>query len=62
MTGGGTLASVRTLWRLVRKKPHRDPRRGRSEKRWQPSYNADIAVERHGIIVSQFLTKRPFPW
>lgn len=30
-----------------------------SEKRWQPSYNADIAVERHGIIVSQFLTKRP---
>jgi hypothetical protein len=30
-----------------------------SEKRWQPSYNADIAVTRDGIIVSQFLTKRP---
>jgi len=28
-----------------------------SEKRWQPSYNADLAVTRHGIIVSQFLTK-----
>jgi transposase len=30
-----------------------------SEKRWEPSYNADIAVTRHGIIVSQFLTKHP---
>jgi transposase len=28
-----------------------------SEKRWEPSYNADLAVTRHGIIVSQFLTK-----
>jgi transposase len=28
-----------------------------SEKRWEPSYNADIAVTRHGVIVSQFLTK-----
>jgi transposase len=28
-----------------------------SEKRWQPSYNADLAVTRHGIIVSQLLTK-----
>jgi hypothetical protein len=30
-----------------------------SEKRWEPSYNADLAVTRHGIIVSQFLTKHP---
>ena len=30
-----------------------------SEKRFEPSYNADIAVTRHGVIVSQFLTKRP---
>ncbi|HET9145376.1 MAG TPA: transposase [Sphingomicrobium sp.] len=30
-----------------------------SEKRWEPSYNADITVTRHGVIVSQFLTKRP---
>jgi hypothetical protein len=30
-----------------------------SEKRWEPSYNADLAVTRHGIIVSQFLTKDP---
>ena len=30
-----------------------------SEKRWEPSYNADLAVTRHGVIVSQFLTKRP---
>lgn len=28
-----------------------------SEKRWEPSYNADLAVTRHGVIVSQFLTK-----
>jgi Transposase DDE domain/Transposase domain (DUF772) len=28
-----------------------------SEKRWAPSYNADLTVTRHGIIVSQFLTK-----
>jgi hypothetical protein len=28
-----------------------------SEKRWEPSYNADLAVTRHDIIVSQFLTK-----
>jgi hypothetical protein len=28
-----------------------------SEKRWEPSYNADLTVTRHGIIVSQFLTK-----
>ena len=27
-----------------------------SEKRWEPSYNADLAVTRHGIIVSQFLS------
>jgi transposase len=30
-----------------------------SEKRWQPSFNADIAVTRDGVIVSQFLTKNP---
>jgi transposase len=30
-----------------------------SEKRWEPSYNADLSVTRHGIIVSQFLTKQP---
>lgn len=30
-----------------------------SEKRWQPSYNADLAVTRHQVIVSQFLTKHP---
>ena len=30
-----------------------------SEKIWQPSYNADISVTRDGVIVSQFLTKRP---
>ena len=30
-----------------------------SEKRWEPSYNADLTVTRHGVIVSQFLTKRP---
>jgi hypothetical protein len=30
-----------------------------SEKRWQPSYNADLAVTRHGVIISQFLTKHP---
>jgi hypothetical protein len=30
-----------------------------SEKRWEPSYNADLAVTRHGVIVSQFLTKDP---
>ena len=30
-----------------------------SEKHWQPSYNADLTVTRHGVIVSQFLTKRP---
>jgi transposase len=30
-----------------------------SEKRWEPSYNADITVTRHGVIVNQFLTKRP---
>jgi transposase len=30
-----------------------------SEKRWEPSYNADLTVTRHGIIVSQFLTKNP---
>lgn len=28
-----------------------------SEKQWQPSYNADLAVTRHEIIVNQFLTK-----
>jgi hypothetical protein len=28
-----------------------------SEKQWQPSYNADITVTRHEIIVHQFLTK-----
>jgi transposase/uncharacterized protein (UPF0179 family) len=28
-----------------------------SEKRWQPSFNADLAVTQDGIIVSQFLTK-----
>lgn len=28
-----------------------------SERRFEPSYNADITVTRHGIIVSQFLTK-----
>jgi hypothetical protein len=28
-----------------------------SEKRWEPSYNADLTVTRHGIIISQFLTK-----
>ena len=33
--------------------------RATSEKRWEPSYNADLAVTRHGVIVSQFLTKRP---
>lgn len=30
-----------------------------SEKRWEPSYNADIAATKDGVIVSQFLTKRP---
>jgi transposase len=30
-----------------------------SEKRWEPSYNADITVTRHGVIISEFLTKRP---
>jgi len=30
-----------------------------SHKRWEPSYNADLAVTRDGIIVSQFLTKDP---
>lgn len=30
-----------------------------SEKQWQPSYNADLAVTRHGVIVSQFLTTNP---
>jgi transposase len=30
-----------------------------SEKRFEPSYNADLAVTRHGVIVSQFLTKTP---
>lgn len=30
-----------------------------SVKRWEPSYNADITVTRHGVIVNQFLTKRP---
>jgi hypothetical protein len=30
-----------------------------SEKRWEPSYNADLTVTRHGVIVSQFLTKDP---
>lgn len=30
-----------------------------SEKRWEPSYNADLTVTRHGLIVSQFLTKAP---
>jgi transposase len=30
-----------------------------SEKRWEPSYNADLSVTRDGIIVSQFLTKKP---
>ncbi len=30
-----------------------------SEKRWQPSFNADLVVTRDGIIVSQFLTNRP---
>ncbi|MGH7645955.1 MAG: transposase [Gemmatimonadales bacterium] len=30
-----------------------------SEKRWEPSYNADLTVTRHGLIVSQFLTKVP---
>ena len=33
--------------------------RATAEKRWQPSYNADLAVTRHGVIVSQFLSKRP---
>ncbi len=28
-----------------------------SQKRWQPSYNADLTVTRHEIIVNQFLTK-----
>ncbi len=28
-----------------------------SVKRWEPSYNADLAVTRDGVIVSQFLTK-----
>jgi len=27
-----------------------------SVKRWEPAYNADVSVTRHGIIVSQFLT------
>jgi transposase len=30
-----------------------------SEKRFEPSYNADITVTRYGVIVSQFLTKVP---
>jgi transposase len=30
-----------------------------SQKRWEPSYNADISVTRHGVIVSQFVTKNP---
>ncbi len=30
-----------------------------SKKRWEPSFNADIAITRDGIIVSQFLTKDP---
>jgi hypothetical protein len=30
-----------------------------SRKRWEPSFNADIAVTRDWIIVSQFLTKNP---
>lgn len=30
-----------------------------SEKKWQPSYNADLSVTRHGIIVSEFLTNNP---
>jgi hypothetical protein len=30
-----------------------------SEKRWQPSFNADLAVTRDGFILSQFLTNRP---
>lgn len=30
-----------------------------SEKVFEPSYNADLTVTRHGIIVSQFLTKEP---
>jgi transposase len=28
-----------------------------SQKRFEPSYNADLTVTRHGVIVSQFLTK-----
>lgn len=28
-----------------------------SQKRWEPSYNADLTVTRDGIIISQFLTK-----
>jgi len=30
-----------------------------SQKRWEPSFNADITVTRDGIIVSQFLTTNP---
>ena len=30
-----------------------------SEKRWEPSYNADLAATRHGVIVNQILTKDP---
>ena len=30
-----------------------------SEKRFEPSYNADITVTRNGVIVSEFLTKVP---
>lgn len=30
-----------------------------SEKHWQPSFNADLAVTRHQVIISQFLTKHP---
>jgi transposase len=30
-----------------------------SEKRFEPSYNADITVTRHGVIVSEFLTTDP---
>src|SRR5437867_2424834 len=30
-----------------------------SVKRWEPSYNADLTVTRHALIVNQFLTKAP---
>lgn len=31
--------------------------RATSAKQWEPSYNADLAVTKNGVIISQFLTK-----